>query len=819
MSTRGALVVVVCLLPGVLGCHGARDGAVAPNSVDVSAAHLRGDLDDDGNPSVADAIGILRIVVGLDVDSPAADADADGSTGIADAIAVLRCVVGLAQWPLGEWRPPPTRTVSGTVVETDFVVGANDRVECDGDVVIQCDTATIAGELYGPNATGYGEDGASIRIEAQGDIVVTGEVSAGDGGIGDEDGAGGDGGDVDLVSASGGITIGSEAGGSAVRTAQDVVNTVAAGNAGDGGDGLLGGAGGEGGVVTLEARNGTVTIHQAPGLIGVGNGGDGGKCVVLGDDLAGFEIPEQLNNAGGDSGGLVVLCDTLAGVETHDTGNTYGGKPLYLAVLDEGVGYGGNGGAAGNLYYAVDPTTDEPLAPATVSATARVRPGQTPQTETVVGAGGGDGLQEGGPGGTVSVCNMWKSAPGGCDANRLHVTGGEGGMAAVPVHGEEGVVAVDFQLWKAEFRGGEGGRALAFGYQGGQGARCSTGGRGGNATAVGGRGGHVSEIPIAVDPPPVYKPGVGGYAFARGGFGGQTGSCCSPDGPGAVGARGGDATALGGSGGGVLSGLQEPSPIARGGDARAEGGDGADGGSGYPPGAGGAGGEATATPGLPYANSLGEEDGDAGDPGEACPRPDEPGPTEVKGRLFDTQGGPVAGWGVKNNFLGVGGQSLAGEVQVQFTGTPTVSDGTGRYVYGSVPEGSWQVYPAPAPAGLYWVPAFRFYTKQAGTGIGGQDFQQAVAQQVDVTIPVRDQNDNPVEGATVDMWLQTGLRYSAWTCSLGLAQFTGVWSGYYQAEVKAPAPPAGYEWDPDVMDIDVGTDDMEIEPFRLRPTF
>jgi len=812
-------VVVVCLLTGILGCHGARDGAVAPNSVDASAAHLRGDLDDDGNPSVADAIGILRIVVGLDAGNPAADADADGSTGIADAIAVLRCVVGLSEWPLGEWRPPATRTISGTVVETDFVVGTNDRVECAGDVVVQCDTATITGELYAPNAAGSGEDGASIRIEAQGNIVVTGEVSAGDGGAGDEDGDGGDGGNVELVSANGGITIGSEAGGSAVRTAQDVVNTVAAGNAGDGGDGLQAGAGGEGGVVTLDARNGTVTIHQAPGLFGIGNGGDGGDCVVLGDDLTGFEIPAQMTNAGGDSSGLVILCDDLAGVETDDTGDTYDGKPLYVAMLDDGVGYGGAGGAAGDLYYAVDPNTDEPLAPAAVSGAPAVRPEQTPVTEAVVGAGGGNGLQEGGRGGSVNVCNLWQSAPDGCDANHLHVTGGEGGMAAVPVHGEEGVVAVDVRLYTAEFRGGEGGRALAFGYEGGRGARCSTGGQGGDATAVGGGGGHVAEIPIAVDPPPVYKPGVGGYAFARGGFGGRTGSCCSPDGPGAVGARGGDAAALGGNGGGILHGLEQPAPTARGGDARAEGGDGADGGSGTPPGAGGAGGEATTTPGLPYANNLGEESGDAGKPGGECRGPDEPGPNEVKGRLFDPEGNPVAGWGVKNNWLGPAGQSLPGQVGAQFAGTATVSDATGRYVYSNVPAGMWQVYPTPAPAGLYWVPSFRFYTKQPYVGVGGQDFQQAAAEQVDVTIPVRDLNGNPVEGATVDMWLQTGLKYSAWTCSLGLAQFTGIWSGYYRAEVKAPAPPAGYEWHPDVMDLDVGTEDMDVEPFQLRPTF
>lgn len=62
---------------------------------------LLGDLDDDGNPSVGDAIKILRIVVGLDLDDPCADANQSGGTDVGDAIKVLRCVVGLDVWPIG----------------------------------------------------------------------------------------------------------------------------------------------------------------------------------------------------------------------------------------------------------------------------------------------------------------------------------------------------------------------------------------------------------------------------------------------------------------------------------------------------------------------------------------------------------------------------------------------------------------------------------------------------------------------------------------------------------------------------------------------
>jgi formylglycine-generating enzyme required for sulfatase activity len=62
---------------------------------------LPGDIDGDGNPSVGDAIAILRIVVGLAPDNAVADCNRNGSVDIGDAIAVLRCVVGLDVWPIG----------------------------------------------------------------------------------------------------------------------------------------------------------------------------------------------------------------------------------------------------------------------------------------------------------------------------------------------------------------------------------------------------------------------------------------------------------------------------------------------------------------------------------------------------------------------------------------------------------------------------------------------------------------------------------------------------------------------------------------------
>ena len=102
------LLLIVCLsvLAGIAGCHGGSSreaglSAVRGLSVEACQAALRGDLNGSGTPDITDAVGILRIIVGLDLANPLADCDFDGATGIADAIMALRCVVGLESWPLG----------------------------------------------------------------------------------------------------------------------------------------------------------------------------------------------------------------------------------------------------------------------------------------------------------------------------------------------------------------------------------------------------------------------------------------------------------------------------------------------------------------------------------------------------------------------------------------------------------------------------------------------------------------------------------------------------------------------------------------------
>ncbi len=128
-SSRLYAALLVCTaFVWLVGCHGGSDqaaldaavvsstqtGSEREGGVRTAEAQLLGDMDGDGAPGVSDAIAILRIVVGIDPDSPVADANRNGGTDVGDAILVLRCVVGLDEWPLGD-MPSGTITVIGYV--------------------------------------------------------------------------------------------------------------------------------------------------------------------------------------------------------------------------------------------------------------------------------------------------------------------------------------------------------------------------------------------------------------------------------------------------------------------------------------------------------------------------------------------------------------------------------------------------------------------------------------------------------------------------------------------------------------------------------
>ncbi len=600
-ATGVLLLGVLAISAIILGsCH---SGSDRPD-VATAATALRGDMDDDGQPSVSDAIAILRIVVGLDSPDGAADADGDGSTGVNDAIAVLRCVVGLADWPLGEWQLPPTDTLSGVVVVDEFVVGADDRIACTDDVTVQCQTATITGELYGLDADAAGGDGVSVTIEAQGDVTVTGLLAGGDGADGAEsdNGAnGGAGGGVSVTSANGNVTIGTEVAGSVVSA-----HGLRAGDGGDGSTGLDGGAGGAGGSVTLEAPNGVVTVHQRQGMFHTGNGGDGGDAVVGGDALLTYTPPDTMPNAGGDGGRAVIGCSSLVGIQTTDLADT----AVVAAVLDDGVGSGGAGGDAGDAYVGADPQTGETTWPA-VALPVAVKAADT-QEWTVAAADGGTSSETGGSGGDA-VANMrgGVSAPS-YNGRAASARGGQGGSATItPSYIPWTYCASVLSRW--HMTGGRGGDAQAYGGDGTDGNPCQSGGDGGDGRAEAGQGGDI----MWLWDDKYSHPGEGGDAEAQGGVGARGGDCCTqPAGRGGDGGAGGDAIAVGGEGGTCVG----YPPYGPSGDALARGGNGGNGGNGVGPGSGGQGGsaQAEAQRGDPEGSQTVFR-GTAGGDGDDCP--------------------------------------------------------------------------------------------------------------------------------------------------------------------------------------------------------
>ena len=623
------LIGVFTIVAAILGsCHSGDHGT----GVLTAAVGLRGDLDGDGSPSVGDAIAILRIVVGFDAANPAADADADGSTSVNDAIAVLRCVVGLAEWPLGEYTLPPTRTIGpGVVTEPILIVDAEERVACLGDTIIQCDTATIAGELYSSSPTSTGTDAGSITIQAQGDVVLTGAVQAGSGSDGDlstNSGQGGDGGSVTINSANGDITIGVEVQGSA--DAPDPY--LGAGDAGVGADDLttaVPGAGGQGGSISVSCPNGLLTIHRGPGLMHIGNGGDGGTGHVPVDcDVEQSDLPAH-GPDGGDAGLLNMECDEFTGLEQQD-GAIVIDPPEMLT--------GGNGGDGGGLWVCVEVGApfDESEMSAAVgtcaqsagSATARglADVAQGDEVSWLSGGGGGDATCPGAPGngGDFRLVHQYPAYTGSDRRGYIGEKGGDLRFGSIVTRSGERRPAI---YPKDLYTGGKGGDVSIGGwFVGSFPASCTDGRPGGSARAVGGLGGRVIEDGL----PAVWLTrmnivgGAGGNASAQAGYGQWGGDCCgTTPGPGGQGANAGNvALATGGNGGNQVAGRGGNA-----GNATATGGDGGRGGNGSPPGFGGqATGTVVATAGTPGTGSPPGDEGAAqhryGEPGaagQACP--------------------------------------------------------------------------------------------------------------------------------------------------------------------------------------------------------
>jgi len=194
---RGWTLLLGILLAGnLLGCSGSSGSKATPQAVSSSAnpaqavspsqGLLLGDLDGDGEPTVGDAIRILRIVVGLDADDECADANQNGSTDVGDAIMVLRCVVGLDEWPLGECGGPfeeiigPDGQTLVLVPGGSFMMGSEDggddelpvhQVTLDGFWIGKCEVtneqyAEFLNEVQPTNVNDWlGIEGDSCGIE------------------------------------------------------------------------------------------------------------------------------------------------------------------------------------------------------------------------------------------------------------------------------------------------------------------------------------------------------------------------------------------------------------------------------------------------------------------------------------------------------------------------------------------------------------------------------------------------------------------------------------------------------------------------------
>lgn len=487
----------------------------------------------------------------------------------------------------GPEGPAYDEVLSGTVIRDSFVVPAGARVGFAGDVTIQCDTCEIGGDA-GPAPAG----GGSVRILATGPILVTGSLRAANGGPGEA------GSDLELSSESGDITLGSVA----ILSARAASPVVAAGDGGNGSTSTLGQAGGAGGSVLVSCPSGTLTLHQAPGLLHIGEGGDGGDAVIGGAQLAGFALPEVFPNAGGNGGRLLIEAGDVVGVDLEE-GATESGSPCQEGWLAEGVADGGSGGDAGEVHYGSDPETGDSTWPVSVAATVRAE-------GEVVGGRGGDGFPVAGRGGNAHAVG---GAPG--SGASAQAQGGQGGNVTLDN-------ASRWDQWRvlfgAQMVAGRGGDAGAIGANGADGGPGQPGGPGGAASAVAGRGGDVLVVPAISGVTAL--PGLGGFAEAIAGDGGKGGDLCTPTpGKGGNGGAGGAASAQGGDSGSWRNGQPTP-PVVAGGNAVALGGKGGAGGSGRPPGSGGAGGEAEAAggEGLPPGGEVAEP-GTPGAAGTLCP--------------------------------------------------------------------------------------------------------------------------------------------------------------------------------------------------------
>ena len=695
-----------------------------------------------------------------------------------------------------------TSTLTGVVTVDDFVVGADERVRCVGDVTVQCKSAAVRGEMLSAPPQGTGQDGASIAIRSEGNIEVTGGIVAGSGTGGAAEADGGSGGGIQLASEKGDIALGADAAaaGGAPPGAPPRLHT---GDGADGGDGKVGGAGGAGGDLTLECPDGTLTINQTPGLIHLGNGGHGGRASIQGEELLTATVPEQMPNAGGDSGGLIPFCKNLVGVELEQSGGGVG-FPELIGALDDGVGSGGHGGNAGSLDFGRDPDTGLPTWPATVPP-RRESPAELWPAPTR-GADGGEGACTGGHGESIIWDASGMQTPEGAPGAAANVRGGDGGSCGHTWGGVIGHITVGLFVDR-EVQSGNGGDVEVWGAPGGNGGECMRGGAGAKVRAEGGDAGIIYYARTKVK---YMDFGRAGLAWAHGGKGGDAGHCCDPPAAGKTGGDGGLARAIGGVGPIYYDG--EGHQVGMGGHVWAYGGHGGNGGDGQPPGTGGDGGKADPVPGFGAIWGLvkARASGKPGRGGYLCPvRP--PDGDEIVGTVIDELGNAIADLSIvilpdeSDASDGTRGQAPS-----------ATTNANGIYTFADVAPGKYLILPPLPQRPDFWDPFEQKVTKMAGVGVAGQDFVLRTGGQYTVRVPVKDQAGSAMAGVRVRLLDTIAAAFYHNTGGDGVAVFDGVWSGRVEVTVDQ-APPAGLRWDPPLHLVDVGQGDVTTPEFRLVP--
>ncbi len=682
-----------------------------------------------------------------------------------------------------------------------FHVAAGETVWCVGDVTIRAGSALIEGALLSQAVTGNGTNGSDITLETPGDIVVTGRVAAGSGTAGAAEGKGGDGGDVTLTSSAGDITVGQGAATTGVKSRQSGSANVHAGDAANGGGGVYGRAGGVGGTVVLDCGKGKLTLHQAPGLLHIGNGGDGGNALITGAAMATYAPPGVPSNDGGTSGTLGMVFATLEGAQLEAVASSQSGASPWRVLVDSGVVTGGAGGDGGGVQYGVAPET---LATSRSAATPRdVRARAiTEQPPPVRGGNGADGYYRGGNGGYASQCFETTDLPPtegakGWDAD---ATGGEGGSVVPREYHSLGAGIMSQYVYDrdADVYAGDGGDATAMGGRGANGGVGDPGGDGGTAQAVGGFG---APAPSAGSK---RHPGRGGDARAYGGRGGA--DCRVPPGTGGEGGKGGTGSAMGGDAYAVA-----PDCMARGGNATATGGAGGAGGDGKSPGAGGPGGVAVARigEGEPDGSAF-ETQGLPGAGGAQCPATAK---HKVSGRVTVSLGQPLSGitigWSLYTTTTTPSAVGSRADEHGQ-----VITDADGRYELPGMDDGTYWIQPDDTPAPpQFWNPPMRLVTV-AGGDVASQDFVQTTATRTyTLTVHVWTATNAPVAGEQITLVPPDNVVREQATNAAGDAVFSGLWPGVYTAW---PPEETGYSYTPESMRFLIIGQDLQ-GMFRVAP--